>query len=180
MDFLALRTAALQRHKEWHKGGDTSLSYKGNELAGEVGEACNIIKKIERAQIGSVGTRASPQELAEELADVVICVDVIAGAMDIDLGEAVRAKFGKTSEKYGLSTQIDGLYVVWSAALQGWAGDALAKTTAPSAATAHRFALADALALCTTTGTLPVPASVAALLEAQRVSPRCDTRCGSA
>jgi len=105
-EFKTLRTANETRQKEWHKNGPSSLAYKGNELAGEVGEACNIIKKIERERMGSVGSRATPEQLAEELADVIICVDLICEEMKIDLWQAVVDKFNKTSDKNGLQTKI--------------------------------------------------------------------------
>jgi NTP pyrophosphatase (non-canonical NTP hydrolase) len=98
-----LRSANIERQKEWDGGTETSLSYRGNELAGEVGEACNIIKKLERERLGRRGSRATAQQLADELADVVICVDLVAMQLGIDMDAAVRAKFNSTSEKVGLS-----------------------------------------------------------------------------
>ena len=41
------------------------------------------------------------------MADVLICVDLIAMDLDIDLTDAVRNKFNKTSEKFGLETRFD-------------------------------------------------------------------------
>lgn len=101
-----LRDANVLREKEWDPEGKISVLFHGNEFAGEVGEACNIIKKLERERMGIRGTRATVAELAEELADVVIVADLIALHSDIDLGKAVRDKFNKTSEKYGLSVML--------------------------------------------------------------------------
>lgn len=100
-----LREANESRQKEWDAGNQISLSYRGNELAGETGEACNIIKKLERERLGIVGSRSTREKLAEELADVVICADLIAMAENIDLQEAVRRKFNKTSEANNLETR---------------------------------------------------------------------------
>jgi NTP pyrophosphatase (non-canonical NTP hydrolase) len=97
-----LRTANVERQKEWDWGDKITLGYRGNELAGEVGEACNIIKKLERERIGLRGTRATRQELADELADVIICADLIAMQAGINLDKAVRKKFNATSHKYDL------------------------------------------------------------------------------
>jgi NTP pyrophosphatase (non-canonical NTP hydrolase) len=105
-EFLNLREANHNRQIEWDADNQISLSYRGNELAGEVGEACNIIKKLERERLGIRGSRSSKEELSEELADVIICADLIAMHEGIDLDEAVRKKFNKTSEKYGLKTRI--------------------------------------------------------------------------
>jgi NTP pyrophosphatase (non-canonical NTP hydrolase) len=76
-------------------------------MAGEVGEACNIIKKLERERLGIGGSRSTKAELARELADVVICVDLIAYHVDIDLVDAIVDTFNATSAKYGLSTQLE-------------------------------------------------------------------------
>lgn len=102
-----LREANILRQKEWDTDDQISLSYRGNELAGEVGEACNIIKKLERERLGIRGSRSTKEELAEELADVIICADLIAMHEGIDLDEAIRNKFNKTSEKYGLKTRMN-------------------------------------------------------------------------
>jgi len=104
MSLAALRLANDFRQQEWDEDNQIDLAYRGNELAGEVGEACNIIKKMERERMGIRGSRATREQLAEELADVVICVDLIAMSAGIDLEEAVREKFNATSRKYGLST----------------------------------------------------------------------------
>jgi NTP pyrophosphatase (non-canonical NTP hydrolase) len=101
-----LRDANILREKEWDPESKISVLFHGNELAGEVGEACNIIKKLERERMGIRGTRATVAELAEELADVVIVADLIALHSGIDLGQAVIGKFNATSKKYGLSVVI--------------------------------------------------------------------------
>jgi len=101
-----LRAANLARQAEWDTDGQITLSYRGNELAGEVGEACNIIKKLERERMGIAGSRATLADLAEELADVIICADLIAMQLGIDLNRAVAEKFNKTSEKVGLTTRL--------------------------------------------------------------------------
>jgi NTP pyrophosphatase (non-canonical NTP hydrolase) len=101
-----LRQANTQRQKEWDPNDSITLEYRGNELAGEVGEACNIIKKLARERLGIRGSRATRFELAQELADIVICVDLIAMQAEIDLGYAVQEKFNATSAKYKLRTMI--------------------------------------------------------------------------
>lgn len=102
-----LRSANRARQIEWDQDNQITLAYRGNELAGEVGEACNVIKKLERERMGIRGSRATKEQLAEELADVVICADLIAMDAGIDLlNEAVPAKFNATSEKVGLQTRL--------------------------------------------------------------------------
>lgn len=101
--YYALRAANTTRQAEWDPTNAITLEYRGNELAGEVGEACNIIKKLARERLGLKGSRATKEQLADELADIVICTDLIAMDMGIDLDKAVREKFNRTSEKLGLS-----------------------------------------------------------------------------
>lgn len=101
-----LRAANIARQNEWDQDNQITAAYRGNELAGEVGEACNIIKKLERERLGIRGSRATTAELADELADVVICVDLIAMHYGIDLEAAIARKFNATSEKVGLSTRL--------------------------------------------------------------------------
>lgn len=104
--YQTLRSANSARQQEWDSENKISIEYRGNELAGEVGEACNIIKKLARERIGIRGSRATKAELRKELADIIICVDLIAMGEQIDLDEAVREKFNETSEKLGLQTRI--------------------------------------------------------------------------
>jgi NTP pyrophosphatase (non-canonical NTP hydrolase) len=101
-----LRQVNERRQKEWDPSDTITAAYRGNELAGEVGEACNVIKKLERERLGIRGTRATKAELAQELADIVICVDLIAMQYGIDLSYAVEEKFNATSRKYNLQTVI--------------------------------------------------------------------------
>jgi len=106
LSFSKLRRSNIERQHEWDSDDKISLSYRGNELAGETGEACNIIKKIERERLGIKGSRATKDQLAEELADIVICTDLIAMHEGIDLAKAVREKFNTTSKKVGLKTRL--------------------------------------------------------------------------
>lgn len=61
-------------------------------MAGECGEACNLIKKLRR------GEDVPTEDIAFELADLVIYADLLAERLGIDLGAAVRAKFNFVSE----------------------------------------------------------------------------------
>jgi NTP pyrophosphatase (non-canonical NTP hydrolase) len=108
LTFAALRQADEQRQKEWDPDNAITLEFRGNELAGEVGEACNVIKKLARERLGLRGNRATKQQLAEELADIIICADLIGMQAGIDLASAVREKFDATSAKYRLKTRLGG------------------------------------------------------------------------
>ncbi|WP_368649706.1 MazG-like family protein [Brucella intermedia] len=107
MSMAELRAANVARDREWNTGSErVSMTFRATELAGEVGEACNVIKKLERERIGLVGSRDTKEHLAEELADIVICTDLVAMDADIDLDAAIAAKFNATSEKNGLTTRL--------------------------------------------------------------------------
>lgn len=106
--YTTLRAANAARQAEWDPGKQISLSYRGNEMGGECGEAQNVIKKLERERLGIRGSRATVADLGSELADVVICADLIALAEGIDLDQAVADKFNATSEKVGLSVRLAG------------------------------------------------------------------------
>ena len=105
-EYSSLREANIARDAEWDRDSHISLEFRAVELAGEVGEACNVIKKLARERMGIRGSRATVEQLAEELADVIICADLICMHEGIDLLEAVVKKFNVTSEKYGLTTRL--------------------------------------------------------------------------
>ncbi len=106
VNFWTLREANETRQKEWDKDAAITGLYRATELGGEVGEALNVVKKLERERLGIAGSRATLAELAAELADVVICADLVAMEYGIRLGEAVQQKFNATSRKVGLKTRI--------------------------------------------------------------------------
>lgn len=81
--YKTLREANGARQIEWG-AQQLSRSFKLCELAGEVGEACNILKKLEREEMKIAGSRASSIHLMEELADVVICLDLWGMFNDIN------------------------------------------------------------------------------------------------
>lgn len=107
MTFSLLRDANEHRQKEWDPSDKITLVYRANELAGEVGEACNVAKKIERERLGIRGSRDTVEHLAQELADVIICTDLLAMSEGIDLWAAVRDKFNATSDKLNLATHLE-------------------------------------------------------------------------
>ncbi len=64
-------------------------------LTGEVGEAANLIKKKRR------GEPVATADIADELADAVTYLDLLAARLGIDLGQAVALKFNAVSERVG-------------------------------------------------------------------------------
>lgn len=91
-----LREANLMRQLEWDVSNGITGLYRAVELAGEVGEACNVVKKLERERLGLKGSRETIEHLAEELADVFICLDLLAvGYALVGFFEEDRADFGQ-------------------------------------------------------------------------------------
>jgi NTP pyrophosphatase (non-canonical NTP hydrolase) len=88
-----------------HGIGSWSLSDWMTATMGELGEAANIAKKLNRVRDGIPGNIETPKALraalADEIADAFIYLDLMAQSAGIDLAEAVRAKFDKTSRKIG-------------------------------------------------------------------------------
>jgi MazG nucleotide pyrophosphohydrolase domain. len=112
LDFGRLRTMNELRCARWHPGGvgGWSLSDWAVAMAGEAGEACNVVKKLNRERDSLVGNRETATDLraalAKELADTVIYLDLLAAAAGIDLGEAVTAKFDEVSVKHGFPERL--------------------------------------------------------------------------
>jgi NTP pyrophosphatase (non-canonical NTP hydrolase) len=106
------------RCRRWHKGGieEWSITDWATAFVGEVGEACNAIKKLRRiedgaANINDPGRQLDDREQAlasigEELADAFIYLDILAQRLGVNLEEAIKAKFNKTSKRYGFPERL--------------------------------------------------------------------------
>lgn len=109
LGFDQLRVANEKREVEWTVNCTETpgVAFAAMELAGEVGELCNELKKVERKRLGLVGGKEIDYDaIADELGDVVVCVDLLAHTLGVDLGAAVRRKFNKTSTKHNFETKI--------------------------------------------------------------------------
>jgi len=88
-----------------HKIGNWSLSDWITAVVGELGEAANVVKKLNRVRDGIPGNVESVEELkemlADELADTYIYLDLLIQASGFDVDSIVEDKFRKTSEKIG-------------------------------------------------------------------------------
>jgi NTP pyrophosphatase (non-canonical NTP hydrolase) len=88
-----------------HPISSWSLSDWMTATLGELGEAANVAKKLNRERDGIPGNTQSKAELmeqfADELADAFIYLDLLAQSAGVDLELAVIAKFDRTSKKIG-------------------------------------------------------------------------------
>jgi NTP pyrophosphatase (non-canonical NTP hydrolase) len=110
MTLEELRRANEARQAEWPGSESADLAFRALEVAGEAGEAMNLVKKLLRAERGIKGNSVDAgqlrQELADELADVQISLDLLAMKAGIDLAGSTVSKFNRTSEKHGLATRL--------------------------------------------------------------------------
>ena len=88
-----------------HQLGSWSLSDWMTATVGELGEAANVIKKINRVRDGVPGNSETPEQLramlAKELADASIYLDLLTQAAGFDPEVIREAKFHETSLKIG-------------------------------------------------------------------------------
>ncbi|WP_440640257.1 MazG-like family protein [Bradyrhizobium sp. PUT101] len=114
MTFDALRGANLARLPQFKNGrgepahskadgSDWTLAQWSNAVLGELGEAANIIKKIERGDMTLDEARPS---LAKEFADVQTYLDILAYRAGVDLGEATLQKWNEVSERVGSTVRL--------------------------------------------------------------------------
>jgi NTP pyrophosphatase (non-canonical NTP hydrolase) len=99
-----MMNAHAKREPLWNsKNVPIPLSFRGNEMAGECGEACNIIKKLDREWLGLPGKKSTTTELSHELADVVICATLVAWQCGIPLDEWITRVFNQRSTELGIN-----------------------------------------------------------------------------
>lgn len=99
LTFGRLRRENVARQDSYGShGSGWSLTDWMTALAGEVGEAANIIKKVRRGDFTLEDARPA---LAAELADVVTYLDLLAAAAGIDLERATVEKWDEVAERIG-------------------------------------------------------------------------------
>ena len=80
-------------------------------MAGECGEACNVIKKLNRSRDGTPGNKETEAELIEqlghEIADTICYSFLLANCMGIEVEKALIEKFNLVSDKHGFPEYLD-------------------------------------------------------------------------
>lgn len=109
---LSLKTFSetnRRRAMRWHKGGlDTwTVERWSNALAGEAGEVCNAVKKLNRIE-DNMQQNDGPQSLEEakahirkEIGDVYAYLDLLAQRIGSDLETCATEAFNQISEREG-------------------------------------------------------------------------------
>lgn len=101
LTFHAFNAANTERCKESSFG---EVSWTPQDwacaMAGECGEACNLIKKMRRGQA------VPAKDVADELADLITYVDLLATNLGINLEAALIAKFNEISDRRGSAVKL--------------------------------------------------------------------------
>lgn len=88
-----------------HKLSDWSLSDWMTATLGELGEAANVAKKLNRVRDGINGNKETADELRaklrSEIADTFIYLDLMAQSQGFSLWDAVRETFEAKSKQIG-------------------------------------------------------------------------------
>lgn len=111
LTFAQFRSANAARCRKWHPDGIRSWSSSDwlTAVTGELGELASLIKMRNRERDGLPGNKFSPTEkqVADEIADVLTYLDLLAESLGIDLGKAAAEKFNEVSARVGFPDRID-------------------------------------------------------------------------
>lgn len=109
LSFARLREQNVLRCvRDWkHSLDGWSVAEWGNATAGELGEACNIAKKMLRwdynirTELAGKSRDGYKADLANEIADTLLYLDLWAASEGINLEDAVREAFNNKSTEIG-------------------------------------------------------------------------------
>jgi len=110
LTFDHFRTANVARCLKWHPQGIDSWSPSDwlTAITGELGELASLIKMRNRERDGLPGNKFSPtdKQIADEIADVLTYLDLLAAALGVNLGAAAVEKFNDVSRRVGFPDRI--------------------------------------------------------------------------
>lgn len=116
LTFKAVSDINRERANRWHgdpfwKDGWTGADWS-NAMAGEAGEACNVVKKLRRQDFGIQQAEASSREqllesLAKEIGDTFLYLDLLAQYYRLDLAKCVVDTFNRVSVREGFPEVIN-------------------------------------------------------------------------
>lgn len=91
---------ALRCEEVFHPIASWSPTDWACAAAGEIGEACNLVKKLRR------GETVPANWIADELADAVIYADLLCTRLGMSLEEAIVRKFNAVSDRRGSAVKL--------------------------------------------------------------------------
>lgn len=110
LTFAEFRKANVARCIKWHPQGIDSWSPSDwlTAVTGELGELASLLKMRNRERDGLTGNKFSPtqKQIADELADVLTYLDLLAEVLGVDLASAAVAKFNEVSERVGFPDRL--------------------------------------------------------------------------
>lgn len=108
LSFSQLREVNVNRCEDvFHPVESWSPTDWATAMGGECGEALNYIKKLRRLDDETIYVdtperrKQLTDEIAKEIADLIIYADLLAARLEIDLGKAVKDKFNQVSQERG-------------------------------------------------------------------------------
>lgn len=107
MNFLKkLRKLSVERcEQEFFPLKAWSVLEWAGAMCGEAGETANVAKKLRRMESTKnydiVKYTRLRKQLADEVADTIIYLDLLCASENIDIEEAVRSKFNEVSQEHG-------------------------------------------------------------------------------
>lgn len=115
--FRAVSAINRARCERWHPGfpDDGWLgSDWSNAAAGELGEACNVVKKLRREDAGIVQAAGDKRDellakLATEIGDTFLYLDLLAQFYGLDMAACVVDTFNRVSTREGFPERLGPL-----------------------------------------------------------------------
>lgn len=99
IDFKKLRAANVNRQDEWAGNEKADILFRALEVADEAGEVAGAVKKLVRAQRGICGSTLTLEDVADEIGDTVISLDLLACELRIELEDPATTQPPKPDGK---------------------------------------------------------------------------------
>lgn len=110
LTFDEFRAANKARCLKWHPAGIESWSPSDwlTAVTGELGELASLLKMRNRERDGLPGNKFSPtqKQIADEIADVLTYLDLLAEVLGVNLGQAAIEKFNEVSVRVGFPDRL--------------------------------------------------------------------------
>lgn len=116
LTFQKLAETNYDRATTWHPGGlsEWTVSDWAVAMAGECGEICDAVKKLNRLEIDlhsnnvrqPADREAAVKAIAQEIGDTLVYMDLLAQRLDLNLEDCVRDTFNRISVRENLPQRL--------------------------------------------------------------------------